>query len=146
MRKNNTETNCNVSKKILQNQQKWKHAVMHNLLCGSSRYLNLSTLDSALFYYWNFSTLDSSLLYFFFLILKLIRWPLFQHLSSTRKFLTVCFDLIQMMPFFTTFLHLNTKVFDHNTKILHWFCDILSRNPKFLKRIANLLQWFSIIL
>ena len=103
MRKNNTETNCNVLKKIFQNQQKWKHAVMHNLLCGSSRYLNLSTLDSALFYYWNFSTLDSSLLYFFFLILKLIRWPLFQHLSSTRKILTVCFDLIKMMLFLQFF-------------------------------------------
>ena len=92
-----------------------------------------------------FSTLDSSLLYFFFLILKLIRWPLFQHLSSTRKFLTVCFDLIKMMLFFTIFLHLNTKVFNHNTKILQWFCNILLHKDKLLKRIVNLLRWFSII-
>ena len=80
-----------------------------------------------------------------FPILKLIKWQLFQHLSSTTEFLTVCFDLIQMMPFFTTFLHLSTKVFDDSTKILHWFCDILLQETKVLERIAICLQWFSII-
>ena len=79
----------------------------------------------------------------FFLFWNWLDDPFFNTFLQQENFWL--FVLIKMMLFFTIFLHLNTKVFNHNTKILHRFCNILLHKNKLLKRIVNLLRWFSII-